>query len=70
MWSPDGERIVALRGNAYDRDNSTFDFGVPGTSNEALTFGLANQNVVLGTTGKGSASLRFHVPGTAAPFQT
>jgi Tol biopolymer transport system component len=30
-WSPDSDRIVALRGNAYDRDNSTFDFGVAGS---------------------------------------
>ena len=30
-WSPDGDRIVALRGSAYDRDNSTFDFGIPGS---------------------------------------
>ncbi len=28
-WSPDGERIVALRGAAYDRDNSDFDPGAP-----------------------------------------
>src|SRR5579864_4966319 len=26
-WSPDGTRIVALRGNAYDRENSEFDGG-------------------------------------------
>ena len=26
-WSPDGTRIVALRGNAYDRENSEFDPG-------------------------------------------
>ena len=26
-WSPDGARIVALRGNAYDRENSEFDGG-------------------------------------------
>jgi len=31
VWSPDGERIVALRGNTYDRDNSTFDFGIAGS---------------------------------------
>jgi Tol biopolymer transport system component len=30
-WSPHDDRIVALRGNAYDRDNSTFDFGVAGS---------------------------------------
>jgi Tol biopolymer transport system component len=27
VWSPDGKRIVALRGNAYDRDMSGFDSG-------------------------------------------
>src|SRR5712664_1165524 len=26
-WSPDGTKIVALRGNAYDRENSQFDGG-------------------------------------------
>ncbi len=26
-WSPDGAKIVLLRGNAYDRENSTFDGG-------------------------------------------
>src|ERR1700730_7978534 len=26
-WSPDGTKIVALRGNAYDRENSGFDGG-------------------------------------------
>ena len=26
-WSPDGSRIVLLRGNAYDRENSDFDGG-------------------------------------------
>jgi len=26
-WSPDGSKIVLLRGNAYDRENSTFDGG-------------------------------------------
>jgi Tol biopolymer transport system component len=27
VWSPDGTRIVALRGNAYDRENREFDGG-------------------------------------------
>jgi len=26
-WSPDGTKIVLLRGNSYDRENSTFDGG-------------------------------------------
>ncbi len=26
-WSPDGTKIVLLRGNTYDRENSTFDGG-------------------------------------------
>src|SRR5215470_9118546 len=30
-WSPHEDRVVALRGNAYDRDNSTFDFGIAGS---------------------------------------
>jgi Tol biopolymer transport system component len=29
-WSPDGSKIVALRGNAYDRENSEFDGGQTG----------------------------------------
>src|ERR1700687_6003095 len=29
-WSPDGTKIVALRGNAYDRENSAFDGGQTG----------------------------------------
>ncbi len=32
VWSPDGTRIVLLRGNAYDRDNSTFDGGQTGNA--------------------------------------
>ena len=31
-WSQDGSRIVLLRGNAYDRDNSTFDGGQTGNA--------------------------------------
>ncbi len=31
-WSPDGTRIVALRGNAYDRENSEFDGGQTGNA--------------------------------------
>lgn len=31
-WSPDGTRIVALRGNAYDRENSGFDNGQTGNA--------------------------------------
>jgi Tol biopolymer transport system component len=29
VWSPDGARIVALHGNAYDHENSEFDFEQP-----------------------------------------
>ena len=32
VFSPDGSRIVLLRGNAYDRDNSTFDGGQTGNA--------------------------------------
>jgi Tol biopolymer transport system component len=31
-WSPDGTKIVALRGNAYDRENSEFDGGQTGNA--------------------------------------
>ncbi len=31
-WSPDGAKIVLLRGNAYDRENSTFDGGQTGNA--------------------------------------
>src|SRR4030081_419479 len=31
-WSPDGTKIVLLRGNAYDRENSTFDEGQTGNA--------------------------------------
>ena len=31
-WSPDETRIVALRGNAYDRENSEFDGGQTGNA--------------------------------------
>jgi hypothetical protein len=31
-WSPDGSKIVLLRGNAYDRENSTFDGGQTGNA--------------------------------------
>ena len=36
VWSPDGTRIVALRGNAYDRDMTEFDSGQ--TSNADLVW--------------------------------
>ncbi len=31
-WSPDGTKIVLLRGNAYDRENSTIDGGQTGNA--------------------------------------
>jgi Tol biopolymer transport system component len=31
-WSPDATKIVLLRGNAYDRENSTFDGGQTGNA--------------------------------------
>jgi Tol biopolymer transport system component/imidazolonepropionase-like amidohydrolase len=31
-WSPDGSKIVALRGNAYDRENGEFDGGQTGNA--------------------------------------
>jgi Tol biopolymer transport system component len=35
VFSPDGGRIVFLRGNAYDRENSTFDGGQTGNADLA-----------------------------------
>jgi Tol biopolymer transport system component len=53
-WSPDGTRIVLLRGNAYDRENSTFDGGQ--TENADLVWIPANggdANLILPARGSG-----------------
>jgi hypothetical protein len=53
-WSPDGTKIVALRGNAYDRENSEFDGGQ--TANADLIWIPAdggNPNLILPARGAG-----------------
>jgi Tol biopolymer transport system component len=53
-WSPDGTKIVALRGNAYDRDNLTFDNGQ--TANADLVWipsGGGEPNLILPARGAG-----------------
>ena len=53
-WSPDGTKIVALRGNAYDRENSEFDGGQ--TANADLIWIPANggdANLILPARGAG-----------------
>jgi Tol biopolymer transport system component len=55
VWSPDGTKIVALRGNAYDRDNQGFDFGQ--TRNADLIWipsGGGDANLILPARGAGS----------------
>jgi Tol biopolymer transport system component len=55
VWSPDGTRIVALRGNAYDRENSEFDGGQ--TSNADLIWisaGGGDANLILPARGAGT----------------
>jgi Tol biopolymer transport system component len=54
VFSPDGSRIVLLRGNAYDRENSTFDGGQ--TSNADLIWIPADggeANLILPARGAG-----------------
>jgi len=54
VWSPDGERIVALRGNTYDRDNSTFDFGIAGSPDLIwLSAGGGPANLIIPARGAG-----------------
>src|SRR5579864_3857465 len=55
VWSPDGARIVALRGNAYDRDRLQFDSGQ--TRNADLIWIPAeggDANLILPSRGAGS----------------
>ncbi|MGB7283718.1 MAG: amidohydrolase family protein [Candidatus Acidiferrum sp.] len=55
VWSPDGTRIVALRGNAYDRDMSGYDNGQ--TRNDDLVWIPADggdANLILPARGAGS----------------
>jgi Tol biopolymer transport system component len=54
VWSPDGTKIVALRGNAYDRENSEFDGGQ--TANADLVWIPADggdSNLILPARGAG-----------------
>jgi Tol biopolymer transport system component len=55
VWSPDGTKIVALRGNVYDRDKLQFDGGQ--TSNADLVWipsGGGDANLILPARGAGS----------------
>jgi Tol biopolymer transport system component len=55
VWSPDGTRLVALRGNAYDREMSEFDSGQ--TQNADLVWIPAqggDANLILPARGAGS----------------
>src|SRR6266404_6174558 len=55
-WSPDGTKIVLLRGNAYDRENSTFDGGQ-----------TANADLVWIPADGGDASLILPARGAGGP---
>jgi len=58
-WSPDGTRIVALRGNAYDRENSEFDGGQ-----------TANADLIWIPAEGGDASLILPARGAGGPHFT
>jgi Tol biopolymer transport system component len=58
-WSPDGSKIVALRGNAYDRENSEFDGGQTG-----------NADLVWIPSEGGNASLILPARGAGGPHFT
>ena len=58
-WSPDGTKIVLLRGNAYDRENSTFDGGQ-----------TANADLVWIPADGGDASLILPARGAGGPHFT
>ncbi len=59
VWSPDGSRIVALRGNAYDRENSEQDTGQ-----------TANADLVWIPAEGGDAHLILPARGAGAPHFT
>jgi len=59
VWSPDGSRIVLLRGNAYDRDNATFDGGQ-----------TANADLIWISSGGGDANLILPSRGSGGPHFT
>src|SRR6202049_2329441 len=53
-WSPDGSKIVALRGNAYDRENSEFDGGQTGNADLVWTPSEGGEaNLILPARGAG-----------------
>ena len=58
-WSPDGTKIVALRGNAYDRENSEFDGGQ-----------TANADLIWIPADGGDASLILPARGAGGPHFT
>jgi Tol biopolymer transport system component len=58
-WSPDGTKIVALRGNAYDRENSEFDGGQ-----------TANADLVWIPAAGGDANLILPARGAGGPHFT
>ncbi|HXN53418.1 MAG TPA: amidohydrolase family protein [Candidatus Acidoferrum sp.] len=58
-WSPDGTKIVALRGNAYDRENSAFDGGQ-----------TANADLVWIPAAGGDANLILPARGAGGPHFT
>src|SRR3989440_9497886 len=55
-WSPDDTKIVLLRGNAYDRENSTFDGGQTG-----------NADLIWIPSDGGGANLILPAPGAGGP---
>jgi Tol biopolymer transport system component len=59
VWSPDGTKIVALRGNAYDRENLQFDSGQ-----------TRNADLVWIPTGGGDANLILPARGAGSPHFT
>jgi len=54
VFSPDGTRIVFLRGNAYDRENSTFDGGQTGNADLAwISVDGGEEHLILPARGAG-----------------
>src|SRR5262249_28689161 len=53
-WTPDGSRIVLLRGNAYDRENTQFDGGQTGNADLIwIPSGGGEPNLILPARGSG-----------------
>jgi Tol biopolymer transport system component/imidazolonepropionase-like amidohydrolase len=54
-WSPDGDKIVLLRGNVYDRENSSFDPGQTGNADLVWVSSDGGEpNLILPARGAGS----------------